>query len=93
MGFLDDFKKGFNQGFKVESVKSRQRIKNSDYQTEEQRKYSQYQNFNKKTDSELLNKVKNPNISEEDRKMMETILSNRGYIKKSNGIYDRVRKR
>ena len=68
MGFLDGFKKSFEQSYKVESAKSMQRMRNSSYQTEEQKMYSQYQNFNRKTVSELLNKVKNHSISEEDKK-------------------------
>ena len=41
------------------------------------------------TDSELFRKVRSSFVSEEDKEIIESILRNRGYIKKKNGLYDR----
>ena len=90
MGFWDSFQQEFKETLKEENLKTKERQRTSTYQTEKQKKLLHYQELNKKTDSELLRKVKSFSISEEDKEIIESILKKRGYIKKRNGIYDRI---
>ena len=89
MGFWDSFEKAYKKEYEKERLKSQDRQKYSRYQTIEQKEYNHFVELDNLTDSELFRKVRSSFVSEEDKEIIESILRNRGYIKKKNGLYDR----
>lgn len=89
MRFWDSFEKAYKKEYEKERLKSQDRQKYSRYQTIEQKEYNHFMELNDLTDSELFRKVRSSFVSEEDKEIIESILRNRGYIKKKNGLYDR----
>ena len=85
MGFMDSFR----DSYKIEKEKSNKRQQNSTYRTLNQQRSEWIIKFNSLPDSKLLEKLRSDSTTEDDKQVIETILSRRGYIKRSNGMFDR----
>jgi hypothetical protein len=81
MGFLDNFKKSFDD----ESQRLDELRKNSSYRTVKQREAD----FNDQSDSALLGKINGMFTSDEDKEIIAVILRKRGYVKTPNGAWRR----
>ena len=85
MGFFDKF----NAAFQKETERINTSKENSNYKPVKEREQEHYNAFNRQSDSDLLKKINNHFISDDDKKIIEGILKERGYEKSENGWYDR----
>ena len=85
MGFFDKF----NAAFQKETERINTSKENSNYKPVKEREQEHYNALNRQSDSDLLKKINNHFISDDDKKIIEGILKERGYEKSENGWYDR----
>lgn len=85
MGFFDSMKKGFDN----ETNRINDSREHSSYKTVKERDNDHYDNLCGQSDGALLNKMKSTSTSEDDKKIIISILERRGYVqvkkKKSGG--------
>lgn len=85
MGFFDSFKASFDEKSKqINESKER-----NNYKTVKKREQEHYNALDRQSDGDLLNKINNHFISDDDKKIIAGILEERGYVKSENGCYDR----
>jgi hypothetical protein len=85
MSFLDSFKKGYSN--EAESLAKRR--ERSTYKTVREQEQERYDNFRQESDSDLMRKYRAEYTSDDDKEIIFSVLSNRGYVRGNDGSFDR----
>lgn len=86
MGFFDSFKAGVDEQ-REQISKSKEY---SNYKTVKDRNQEHYDDLNKNSDGALLGKMNSDFTSIDDKKIVDEILRERGYIRNEKGKYSRT---
>ncbi len=84
MGFFDDFAGGVRKGMKEESERSAKRQSYSRYRTSLEEERDLKRKLESRSDSRLLQDMKNSYTSDEEKRVIHGILILRGYTKVGN---------
>lgn len=89
MGFFDDFRDGLRKGSEEESERSARRQSSSSYRTWKDEEREAERKFESYSDSRLLQEVNSSFTSDENKRIIHSILLRRGYKKVGNN-YRRI---